>query len=123
RIKDPCTVREKVQALRIELIYALSRRGGKTAIQDLGQEPRVQKAKQGAQVGQKKLVDWLKLYPDNFALTCNDGAQMIVELASVDASDMSMIDRLLARIDRHDPPPQRSTASRGARDAGRGLRD
>merc|ERR1712187_999956 len=42
RIEDPVSVKDKIQALRIELIHALHRRGGRSPMNELLQEPRIQ---------------------------------------------------------------------------------
>lgn len=111
RIENPKGMRDRIQALRIELLYALQRRGGKTAIQELGQEPRVQKVK-GEIKHQKKLIDWVKIFPDNFKLTVGtsgttDG-QMIIEIGSTDAYDMSMIDKTINPVDRLGPDSRKT---------------
>mmetsp|Transcript_65548 Transcript_65548/g.203042 ORF Transcript_65548/g.203042 Transcript_65548/m.203042 type:complete len:288 (+) Transcript_65548:95-958(+) len=90
RMDNPTGPREKMQALRIELLHALSRRGNRVPLQELGQEPRVQQRKQGLHQA-KKLVDFIRLFPDNFRVVA-DEMQMIVEIASTDVSDVSMID-------------------------------
>jgi len=121
RIDDPRGTKEKIQALRIELLYALQRRGGSTAIQELGQEPRVQKVKSGLHAA-KKLIDWIRIFPDNFKVTAVDNAQMIVEINSTEVNDQSMIDRTLFRSEQdrmgsyskggrkqhYQPPPPRT---------------
>lgn len=92
RIENPMSTRDKMQALRIELLYALSRRNGRSQVSDLGQEPRVQKHKQGLHQA-KKLLDFVKIFPDNFRVQ----SQMEIELASTDVSDREMIDVSILR--------------------------
>lgn len=95
RIEEPRTTKERMQALRVELIHALVRRGNRVPLQELGQEPRVQQRKSGLpQV--KKLIEFVRLFPNNFQVT-SDETQMIVEAASLDVSDQFMIDQLILR--------------------------
>jgi len=91
RLDDPRNVKEKMQALRIELLHALHRRGGKVPLQELGQEPRVQQRKTGLHQA-KKLIDFLRVFPLNFVIQA-DATQMIVEIGSLDVSDQNMIER------------------------------
>jgi len=95
RLEDPRSLKEKMQALRVELIHALHRRGRKVALQELGQEPKVQQSKSLLHKAQK-LIDFIKLFPDNFAMI-NDDASMIIELVSMDVYDQSMIDASLLK--------------------------
>jgi len=104
RIDNPKNSVDKVQALRIELLHALKRRGGKCAIQELGQEPRLQEKKKLLHQA-KKLVDWVKIFPNNFLLT-SDGQQMVVEVISADVSDTKMIERAVGR-----PPEDRPSST------------
>mmetsp|Transcript_71472 Transcript_71472/g.149405 ORF Transcript_71472/g.149405 Transcript_71472/m.149405 type:complete len:566 (+) Transcript_71472:172-1869(+) len=111
RIEQPKSQVEKVQALRIELIHALHRRGGKVAIQELGQEPRLQEKKKlvtvrGSQ--SRKLVDWVKVFPENFELSPDNG-NVIVELKSAACHDVRMIERALGK--KEEPDKQRDVAS------------
>jgi len=128
RIENPRIMLDKVQALRIELLHALHRRGGKCAIQELGQEPRLQEKKKLVHQA-KKLVDWVKVFPENF-LVESDGQQMVVEILSKDVSDTRMIDRAIGRASRDDD--YRDRGDRGGssnnfknsgRDGGGGGRD
>uniref|UniRef100_A0A7S1RZZ4 HTH OST-type domain-containing protein n=1 Tax=Alexandrium catenella TaxID=2925 RepID=A0A7S1RZZ4_ALECA len=91
RIDNPAGPKEKMQALRVELLHALSRRGNRVPLQELGQEPRVQQRKQGLHQA-KKLVDFIRLFPMNFRIVADD-MQMIVETASPNVSDQSMIEQ------------------------------
>lgn len=94
RMENPATSRDKMQALRIEIMHAISRRGGKSPVQELGQEPRVQRHKQGLHQA-KKLLDFIKLFPANFRIASDDSPvapQMVIELASFDVNDKEMID-------------------------------
>merc|ERR1712183_483956 len=95
RIEEPKNNRDRMQALRIELVHALSRRGSRVPLQELGQEPRVQQRKQGLHQA-KKLIDFIRVFPANFNIVADD-TQMMVELASTDVSDMGMIDGLINR--------------------------
>lgn len=90
RMEDPKTVREKIQALRIEILYSLNRRGTKTALQELGQEPRVQHLRQGLPQAQR-LGDFVKLFPQNFTVTTENGIK-IIEIASYEVNDTAMVD-------------------------------
>lgn len=95
RIDEPRSLKERMQALRIELLHALVRRGNRVPLQELGQEPRVQQRKQGLPQA-KKLIEFVKLFPNNFQVT-SDETQMIVEAASLDVTDQFMIDQALLR--------------------------
>eukprot|EP00931_Biecheleriopsis_adriatica_P096882 TRINITY_DN705_c0_g2_i1.p1 TRINITY_DN705_c0_g2~~TRINITY_DN705_c0_g2_i1.p1 ORF type:complete len:595 (-),score=117.31 TRINITY_DN705_c0_g2_i1:67-1749(-) len=114
RIENPRSQSQKLQSLRIELLYALSRRGKKVQLQELGQEPRVQQMKQALHQA-KKLVEYIRIFPSNFKITSDD-SQMMVELVSTNVSDQSMVDRAVQRLnqdaggDRRGGPPSRNTA-------------
>jgi len=95
RIENPIGAKERMQALRIELLHALSRRGNRVPLQELGQEPRVQQRKQGLHQA-KKLVDFIRLFPGNFRVVADD-LQMLVETASTSVADMSMIDQSIIK--------------------------
>jgi len=96
RIRSPTNVRDRMQALRIELVHALHRRGGHAAPQELGQEHRVQKVK--ANIAQaKKLIDFVKLFPTNFDITYDEKKEATLTLISFDCNDSSMIDMSLMR--------------------------
>lgn len=97
RIEEPRTHQEKMQALRIELILTLHRRGGKVALQELGMDPKVAKIRSGLQKSQK-LIDVIKMFPENFKVSSGDDALMVVEIASVDVFDQSAIVNSLNRI-------------------------
>jgi len=98
RIENPRTTKEKMQSLRIELLYALARRGRRVPLQELGQEPRVQQRKQGLGTA-RKLVDFVKIFPSNFRVIAEEGLaqNMIVELASTDVKDQYMIDLAIVK--------------------------
>lgn len=101
RIEKPKTAHEKMQALRIELIHALSRRGNKVPLQELGQEPRVQQRKQGLPQA-KKLIEFIRLFPINFLVQSDD---MTIEMASTNVSDQRMIDSFLGKPEKVEKPP------------------
>jgi len=96
RIRSPMNVKDRMQALRIEIVHALHRRGGHASPQDLGQEHRVQKYK--ANIAQaKKLIDFIKLFPSNFEITYDAQQQASLTLISFDVNDSSMIDMSIQR--------------------------
>mmetsp|Transcript_127934 Transcript_127934/g.409874 ORF Transcript_127934/g.409874 Transcript_127934/m.409874 type:complete len:589 (+) Transcript_127934:117-1883(+) len=99
-IENPTSMRDRMQALRIEIVLALARRGNRAPGQELGQEPRIQKLRTGLSQA-KKLLDFIKIFPSNFALTA-DGltlqATTYIELVSYDVHDQEMIDLYLLRI-------------------------
>jgi len=95
RIENPIGTKEKMQALRIELLHALSRRGNRVALQELGQEARVQQRKQGLHQA-RKLVDFIRIFPENFRVS-SDETQMIVETASTNVADQTMIELSIQR--------------------------
>eukprot|EP00929_Paragymnodinium_shiwhaense_P025363 TRINITY_DN1535_c1_g1_i1.p1 TRINITY_DN1535_c1_g1~~TRINITY_DN1535_c1_g1_i1.p1 ORF type:complete len:668 (+),score=120.52 TRINITY_DN1535_c1_g1_i1:48-2051(+) len=115
RIESPKNLKDKHQALRIELIHALHRRGGRVAIQELGQEIRVQEKKKMLHQG-KKLIDLVRLWPDNFKLSqVHDEASgnTMVDLLSQDVNDQSMIDHAI----------RKTTEALPSRDGGRGSKN
>jgi len=125
RIDDPQTTRDKMQALRIELMYALARRGRRAPVQELGQEPKVQKLKQSLSSA-KKLIDFLKLFPMNFAITHAGmlATTMMIELASTDVSDTSMIDHTMLRAHQAALGPSMGKgSSKGGKGKNRETRD
>jgi len=91
KLENPYNIRERMQALRIEVIHALHHRGGASLVQELGQEPGVQQAKQTIAQA-KKLQDFVKLFPHNFILHAVDSGS-IIQLLSYDVADRSMIDQ------------------------------
>merc|ERR1719215_410268 len=107
--------RDKMQAFRIELLYALSRRNGRCAVQDLGQEPRVQRHKAGL-LQAKKLLDFVKLFPANFRVLTDDPQQpgMMIEVGSANVDDREMID--LSILKQH----QAALGPMGGKGGGRG---
>jgi len=95
RIENPIGTKEKMQSLRIELLHALSRRGSRVPLQELGQEARVQQRKAGLHQA-KKLIDFIRIFPENFTVSSDD-TQMVVEIASTNVADQSMIELSIQR--------------------------
>jgi len=89
RLDNPVGVMEKMQALRIEIMHALSRRGNKASCGELGQDPRCQKAREGISQA-KSLQNFVKLFPSNFELSTED-AVLQVSVVDYDVTDQSMI--------------------------------
>lgn len=118
RIDNPKSQFEKMQSLRIELLYALARRGNKVQLQELGQEPRVQRVKQSLHQA-KKLIEFIRMFPSNFKVTADD-SQMLIEVTSTSVSDQSMIDRAIQRLNQDREGDRRG--GKGGRDGGRGDR-
>lgn len=116
RIDNPKSQFEKMQSLRIELLYALARRGNKVQLQELGQEPRVQRVKQSLHQA-KKLIEFIRMFPSNFKVTADD-SQMLIEVTSTSVSDQSMIDRAIQRLNQDREGDRRG--GKGGRDGGRG---
>jgi len=96
RIEEPRSQRDRMQALRVELIHALHRRGGSVALQELGQDQQVQKVKSSLNKGQK-LIEFIRMFPGNFTVTTDNAGQMMVQVASTDVYDMSMVDHSIAK--------------------------
>jgi len=113
RIDNPRTQFEKMQSLRIELLYALARRGNKVQLQELGQEPRVQRVKQSLHQA-KKLIEFIRMFPSNFKVTADD-SQMLIEVTSTSVSDQSMIDRALQRLNQDRDGDRRGKGGRDGR--------
>lgn len=98
RIENPLSAAEGMQALRIELLHALTRRGGKSAVQELGQEPRVQALKRNLPQA-KKLLDFIKLFPGNFQIVTEAiNGTTFIEVLNADVSDREVIDMYVLRI-------------------------
>jgi len=98
-IDDPKTMVERLQALRIEIIHALAKRGNKVPVQDLGQDTQVQQAKQRLTQG-KKLLDLVKVFPNNFKVNMEVvGGQSVasVELLNPDVADLDPVDKYILR--------------------------
>lgn len=89
RIDNPSGVLEKMQALRIEIMHALSRRDNKASCGELGQDPRCQKAREGISQA-KSLQNFVKLFPVNFGLSTED-AVIQVSVVDYDVTDQSML--------------------------------
>ncbi|CAE8692901.1 unnamed protein product, partial [Polarella glacialis] len=106
RIENPRSQFDKLQSLRIELLHALSRRGNRVALQELGQEPRVQQRKQGIHQA-KKLIEFIRLFPGNFRVDTEE-SNMIIEVTSAIVADQSMIDKAIARFQQEQDRDRRS---------------
>lgn len=94
RIESPAGVQEKMQALRIELLYALSRRDNKASCTELGQDPRLQKCREGIAQA-KQLQNFIKLFPANFGFVTEDEIPQ-VSVLDYDVTDQSMIESSVA---------------------------
>jgi hypothetical protein len=89
RIHDPVGVHAKMQAIRIDILHLLCQRGHKLLVQELGQDPQIQKKKQGVNQA-KKIQDLIKIFPSNFTLTVEDG-MLYVTAINASVEDQSMI--------------------------------
>lgn len=96
RIHSPGSAKERMQALRIEIIHALHRRGGKAEAQGLGQDHLVQQCKERIYQA-RKLSDFLRIFPKNFGLTTSDAGGFIVELLEAGVADQTMIENSIQR--------------------------
>lgn len=97
RVLHPVTARQRMQALRVELIHAIDRRGGRTDVTNLGQDHLVKAAKEVVSKGQK-MIDLIRMFSTNFNVIQDAGqVGLIVELTSVDVSDESAIDIAIAK--------------------------
>lgn len=96
RIDEPRSQSQRMQALRIELVHVVHKRGGKAALNELGQDQRVQKVKTGLPKT-LKLIEFIRMFPANFAITSNLTGLMDITLDSPDCYDQSMIERNILR--------------------------
>jgi len=94
RIKDPQSEKERLQALRIELLHAVTQRGGRSTTADLGQDPRLQRLRQNLWQA-KTLGTFIALFPKNFAVEREVDSRTlnsIVTVTDYDVSDQRMIE-------------------------------
>eukprot|EP00929_Paragymnodinium_shiwhaense_P006298 TRINITY_DN10949_c0_g2_i7.p1 TRINITY_DN10949_c0_g2~~TRINITY_DN10949_c0_g2_i7.p1 ORF type:complete len:551 (-),score=106.26 TRINITY_DN10949_c0_g2_i7:324-1976(-) len=100
-IMDAETAHDKLQALRIEIIHSLANRGSKLQLTDIGQDPRVQKAK-SLVTSQKKVTEYIRMFPMNFRIS--DAPPLDVELVSTDVTDTGPISAALRQPAFRDMP-------------------
>lgn len=112
RIENAVSTKEKMQALRIDLLYAMKRRGNNVGVPDLGQEPRIQQGKVGLAQA-KKLIDFIKLFPQNFAISYNEAGIPHVDVISTDVDDQQMIDMSIWKSTQADSRVGRGKHNRG----------
>lgn len=94
RIKDPQSDKERIQALRIELMHAVVSRGGKCTLEDLAQDPRVRRRRE--KINQAKaLVGFLKLFPKNFSIDRDRDERFFVTIRDFAVSDQKVIEFLV----------------------------
>jgi len=96
RIDEPRSQSQRMQALRIELVHVIHKRGGKAALNELGQDQKVQKVKTGLPKT-LKMVEFVRMFPANFTVTSGPTGLMDVALDNADVYDQSMIERNLLR--------------------------
>lgn len=96
RIENPISQAQKMQAMRIELVHVIYRRGNKCALNECGQDQKVQKIKAGLPKA-LKLIDFFRQFPGNFEVAPGDGGLMDITLINADCSDTSMIERNIVR--------------------------
>lgn len=91
RIERPLTAEESLQAFRIEVVHSLHRRGGTAALNDLGQEPRVNLYRPTIMGERKKLLEPIRVFGENFAVEDKGHGNFDLHLLSYDVSDVSML--------------------------------
>lgn len=77
---------EALQAVRIEMIHALSKRGGSAQLNDIGQEPNLNGHRM-KWFKKAKFVDIVHMFPTNFTATDQGHGNFMIELLSTDVSD------------------------------------
>jgi len=84
RTRGQANLKERMQALRVELIRALrcGSGNGKKTLQELAHDPGVRERKAGLPKAQS-LLDFVRLFPNNFAIL-SDGVDTTVQLISTD---------------------------------------
>lgn len=123
RIEEPRSQAQRMQALRIELVHVVHKRGGKAALNELGQDQRVQKVKTGLPKT-LKLIEFIRLFPGNFTITTNPTGLMDITLDTPDCYDQSMIERNILRAQQQtqafrDKGKGKGFGHRDSRDSGR----
>lgn len=101
RILEPTTYRQRLQALRIEIVHCLFRRGGRCEVQHIGQDWQVGQVKDKVAQG-KKLLDFVRAFPKQFAVEVNPGStsgrdEIFVTLLDADSSDETIVDDLMLK--------------------------
>jgi len=124
RIDEPRSQSQRMQGLRIELVHVVHKRGGKAALNELGQDQRVQKVKTGLPKT-LKLIEFIRMFPANFTITTNPTGLMDITLDSPDCYDQSMIERNILRAQQMTQQfrdkGKGKGGSRDSRDSGRSL--
>lgn len=99
RIDEPTSMEEAFQALRIEVIHALFRRGGIAQLNEIGQEPRVNKFRSGTTFAiKKKLIEPVQIFPDNFHVEDKGNGNFEIHLVSTDVTERAMITKYLSTV-------------------------
>jgi hypothetical protein len=100
RVFEPQTLRQRLQALRIEIVHCLYRRGGRAEVQHLGQDYLVQQCKEKVHQG-KKLLDFVKAFPKNFGVEIdNSNAQrenFYVTILDANCDDETGVEDMMLR--------------------------
>mmetsp|Transcript_67472 Transcript_67472/g.135479 ORF Transcript_67472/g.135479 Transcript_67472/m.135479 type:complete len:366 (-) Transcript_67472:62-1159(-) len=97
RIEEPVGMDQMLQALRIEVLHACHKRGMQAMLHDLGQEPKILKHKNGPGLHSRKLLELIKIFPQNFSVEDKGNGNFSIELISLDVDDISMIPEFMAR--------------------------
>merc|ERR1712151_615904 len=85
-----------MQALRIEIIRALHRRGGRGNAKDFGNEFRVQHLKEGI-TWANEIFNFIRFFPQNFKITL-ESDNKIAELVGYDVDDTTKIKEIVAQM-------------------------
>jgi len=97
KLTEPRSQSDKMQALRIELVHVLHKRGGQAQLNELGQDQTVQRVKTGLPKA-LKLIEFIRTFPSNFNITASVGGLMDVTLITPDVYDRSMIESQIERV-------------------------
>jgi len=84
------TAEERFQALRINVVHSLFKRGGKAVLHDLGQDPKIVELRKQILNG-RSLLQFIKVFPFNFGIEDMGNGNFTIDLSSLDVSETSMI--------------------------------
>jgi len=97
KIEEPQNMLHLMQAIRIELMHALHRRGDRVWLHELGADPQVLKHKNALLAG-RKLLELIRVFPANFTVEDRGNGNVVVKLTNIDVTDTSMIPDVLEKF-------------------------
>jgi hypothetical protein len=85
-LDEPQSRDEALQAIRIEVIRSLHKRGGTAQMNDIGQEPHINRHRQ-QWLKDTRFLDLIQKFPGNFVVEAQGHGNFLVELISMDCNE------------------------------------